>query len=340
MKEILQEVRRWLSEGERVALAVVVAAQRPSPRPVGAWMAVTESGGVAGSVSGGCVEGAVIEAAQEVLSGAPPRRLRFGVVDEEGWEVGLACGGEIEVYVEPLHPLYRTLITSLERGETVALAVELGREGHLLAWPDGRREGDASLAPALEGVFPGPWAGIKPTPQGECFVQVFAPPPTLTLVGAVHLAQALARLAKLLGYRVRVVDPRGVFATRERFPMADEVLVAWPQDALPPEVLRPSDAVVALSHDPKIDIPALEIALRSPVGYVGLLGSRRTQGKRRAALREAGIPEEDLARIHGPVGYDLGDGPEEIALGILAEIVATHNRRSGRSKSAIGDIPS
>ncbi|HEY58152.1 MAG TPA: XdhC/CoxF family protein [Anaerolineae bacterium] len=136
-----------------------------------------------------------------------------------------------------------------------------------------------------------------------------------------------------MGYRVRVVDPRRAFTTAERFPMADEVVVAWPQDALPADALRPSDAVVALAHDPKIDVPALATALRSPVGYVGLLGSRRTQAARRKALREEGLSEEDLARIHGPVGFDLGAAPEEITLGILAEIVATHNGKSGRPKA-------
>lgn len=328
MKEILSEVQTWLEEGETIAVAVVVHAQRPTPRPVGAWMAVSASGKIAGSVSGGCVEGVVFREAQEVLQTQAPKQVTFRVVDEEGWEVGLACGGEMSVYIEPFAPAHRTLLDALARGETVAWAVHLDGAGHLLAWPDGRQEGRADLAPALEGAFPGPLAERRATPMGACFVQVFAPPPTLTIVGAVHLAQILARLAKIMGYRVRVVDPRRAFATAERFPMADEVLVAWPQEALPADALRPSDAVVVLSHDPKIDVPAMATALHSPVGYVGLLGSRRTQAMRRNALREEGLSEEALARIHGPVGYKIGEAPEEIALGILVEMVATRNRRT------------
>ncbi|HEY74937.1 MAG TPA: XdhC family protein [Thermoflexia bacterium] len=326
MKEILPDLTRWLASGERVALATVIRAQGPSPRPVGACLAVTASGKMAGSVSGGCVEGAVFREAQAVLEGAPPKRLRYGVADEGGWEVGLACGGTIEIYLEPLAPIHERLLEALRADETVALVTRLDGGGHLLAWPDGQMEGDRSLADELETAFPGPLAELRPSPQGDRFVQVFAPPPTLTIVGAVHLAQPLVRLAQVLGFRVRVVDARRVFATRDRFPTADELVVAWPKEALGPDHLRPSDALVVLTHDPKFDVPALEIALRSPVGYIGLLGSQSTQARRKKALKERGFTEKDLARIHGPVGLDVGNSPEEIALGILAEIVAHRNR--------------
>ena len=326
MKDILPDLIRWLEAGERIALATVVRSQGPSPRPVGSHLAVTASGKMAGSVSGGCVEGAVVREAEEVLQGAPPKRLRYGVVDEGGWEVGLACGGTIEIYLEPLAPIHERLLEALQADETVALVTRLDGGGHLLARPDGRTEGDPSLADELPTAFPGPLAQLRPHPEGDRFVQVFAPPPILTIVGAVHLAQPLVRLAQVMGFRVRVVDGRRFFATRERFPTADELVVAWPQEAIRPEHLRPSDALVILTHDPKFDVPALEVALRSRVGYIGLLGSKSTQERRRAALRERGFTDEDLARIHGPVGLDLGDAPEEIALGILAEIVAHRNR--------------
>jgi len=331
MREILSDLNRWLAGGEPVALATVVWAQGPSPRPVGSHMAVTGSGQMAGSVSGGCVEGAVIQEAEEVLSGGPPKRLRYGVVDEGGWEVGLACGGTIEVYLEPLGPIHRRLLEALGSDEMVALVTRLDGGGHLLAWPDGRMEGDTTLAPEAEHLFPGPLAELHPHPEGDRFVQVFAPPPTITIVGAVHLAQPLVRLAQVMGFRTRVVDGRRAFATRERFPTADELVVAWPQEALTPRHLRPQDAVVILTHDQKFDVPALEAALRSPVGYIGLLGSRTTQDKRKRALAERGFSAGEMARIHGPVGLDLGgETPEEIALEILAEIVAVRNRGAER----------
>lgn len=328
MKEIADDLERWISAGESIVLATVVWSEGPSPRPVGACLGITASGKMSGSVSGGCIEGAVFREAQEVLEGAPPKRLRYGVVDEGGWEVGLACGGSVEVYVEPFTPAHRRLLDALRADETVALITRLDGGGHLVAWPDGRMEGDRSLAEELETAFPGPLAELRPSPKGDRFVQVFAPAPTLTIVGAVHLAQSLVRLAQVLGFRVRVVDARRAFATRERFPTADELVIGWPREVLTAEHLRPADALVILTHDPKFDVPALEIALRSQVGYIGLLGSKSTQERRRTALRELGFTEKDLARVHGPVGLDLGDAPEEIALGILAEIVATRNRRA------------
>lgn len=329
MREISDELSLWLASGERVALATVVRADGPSPRPPGARMAVTISGHMAGSVSGGCVEGAVFEEAQRVLAGEPPRRLRYGVTDETGWEVGLACGGTIEVYVEPLAQVHHRLLGALEVEESVGLATRLDGRGHLLAWPDGRLEGDRRLATALTPLFPGPAAELQSSPQGDVFLEIMTPPPTLTIVGAVHIAVPLVRLAQTLGFRTRVVDARRAFANRERFPTADQLVVGWPQDNLRAERLGPQDYVVILSHDPKFDVPALQIALRSQAGYVGLIGSRRTQAKRQAALREAGLSEVELARIHGPVGLDLGGRePAEIALAILAEIVAVrHGRR-------------
>ncbi len=333
MREILDDLNRWLAAGERIALATVVWAEGPSPRPPGSRLAVTGSGQMAGSVSGGCVEGAVFEEAQSVLSGGPPKRLRYGVVDETGWEVGLACGGTIEVYVEPLVEVHRHLLAALEAEETVVLVTRLDDSGggHLLAWPDGHLEGDTTLAPEVESVFPEPLAERRSRTEGDLFVQVFAPPPTIVIVGAVHVAMPLVVLAQTLGFRVRVVDARRAFATRARFPTVDELIVAWPQETLRAEELGPQHYVVILSHDPKFDLPALQSALRSRAAYVGLIGSRTTQAKRKAALREEGFGEAELARIHGSVGLDLGGRePAEIALAILAEIIAVrHGRRGG-----------
>jgi len=330
MREIKADLARWLADGERIALATVVWAEGSSPRPLGSRLAMTGSGRMAGSVSGGCVEGTVFEEAHSVLAGGPPQRLRYGVTDESGWEAGLACGGTIEVYVEPLAEVHRQLLAALEAEETVALATRLDGRGHLLAWPDGRLEGDCTLAPALAALFPGPAAELQRGPEGDVFAEIFAPPPTVVIVGAVHVAVPLVGLAQTLGFRTRVVDARRAFATRERFPTADELVVAWPQDALKAEKLGAQDYVVILSHDPKFDVPALQIALRSRAAYVGLIGSRTTQAKRKAALREEGFGEAELARIHGPVGLDLGGRePAEIALAILAEIVAVRHGRRG-----------
>lgn len=331
MREIANDLRRWLSAGEQIALATVVWAEGPSPRRVGSRMAVTASGQMTGSISGGCVEGTVFQAAQAVLAGGQPQRLSYGTVDETGWEAGLACGGRIQVYVEPLAEAHRRLLGALKTEETIALATRLGGDGHLLAWPDGRLEGDRSMASELSTLFPGPAAELR----GDLFLQVLAPPPALVVVGAVHLAQSLVSLAQTLGFRVRVVDARRVFAAPERFPTADELVVAWPHKALTPQQLRPQDAVVVLTHDRKFDLPALKAALHSPVGYIGLLGSQNTQAKRKAALREMGFDEAALARIHGPVGLDLGGRePAEIALAILAEIIAVQHGRSGGALSA------
>lgn len=328
MREILQDVRRWLAADESIALATVVWTEGSSPRPPGSRLAVTGSGQIAGSVSGGCVEGDVFREAQDVLAAEAPKRLQYSAVDEEGWQVGLACGGAMEVFVEPWKEVHRQLLEALEGEQTVALATHLEGAGHALAFPDGEVQGDPSLASELMALFPGPATELRRRPEGDLFLEVFARPATLTIIGAVHIAVPLVTMARVLGFHVRLVDARQTFATRERFPDVDELIVAWPQKALPAGCLRPNDAVVVLTHDPKFDVPALEAALKSSVGYVGLLGSPTTQTKRRAALKDRGLSSEDLARIHGPVGLDLGGRqPAEIALAILAEIVAEHNAR-------------
>jgi xanthine dehydrogenase accessory factor len=331
MREIADDLARWMTDGEQVALATVIRAHGPSPRPPGSQMAVSASGEMAGSVSGGCVEGAIVEESRSVLEGGPSKRLRYGVTDEMAWEVGLACGGTIEVYLETLADAHTRVLETIGEDEECALATWVGGRGHLVGWPDGRREGDDALSPALASAFPGPLAELRQCPVGEIFVQVFSPPPTLIIVGAVHIAIPLVKLAQAVGYHVRVVDPRRTFATRQRFPTADEIDLRWPQDALKVEELGPQHAIVILSHDPKFDVPTLAIALRSRAGYVGLLGSPITQAKRRKALAEEGFGDGELSRIHGPVGLDLGGRhPSEIALAVMAEIVADRHGRRGR----------
>jgi xanthine dehydrogenase accessory factor len=331
MREILEDLNRWLVADESIALATVIQAEGSSPRPVGSRMAITQSGRMTGSVSGGCVEGDVFREAQEVMAAGEARRLHYAAVDEEGWEVGLACGGTIEIFVEPLAEAHHLLIEALQREEAVGLATSLDGSGHLVAWPDGRLHGDRSLASRLmallePGQSPSAMAELIDAPESAVFLEIFARPPTLTIVGAVHVAMPLVTMARELGFHVRLVDARRAFATRDRFPDADELIVAWPQEALDPQDLRPEDAFVVLTHDPKFDVPALEIALRSSVGYIGLLGSTKTQEKRHAGLRDRGFENVDLARIHGPVGLDLGGRrPAEIALAILAEIIAVQN---------------
>ena len=326
MRAILGDLQRWRVAEESIALATVVWASGSSPRPVGSRMAVTVSGQMAGSVSGGCVEGAVSREAQAILAGRGPKRLRYDAVDEDGWEVGLACGGAIEVFVEPFKAIHRELLDALRGGERVALATRLDGSGHTLVLEKGEVRGDHSLVPELMALLPGPATQLRRRPEGDVFLEVFTRPATLTVVGAVHIAVPLVEMAKVLGFHVRLLDARRAFATRDRFPDVDELVVAWPRDGLHPEYLRPEDAVVVLTHDPKFDVPALEVALNSSVGYVGLLGSSTTQAKRHAALKEKGFSDAELARIHGPVGLDLGGRrPAEIALAILAEIVAERN---------------
>ncbi len=343
MRELAAQILRWVEDGERVALATVVSVEGSSPRPAGARMAVTASGGVAGSISNGCVEGAVYNEIQETLAADQPRHVQYGIPDERAWEVGLSCGGSIDVYVECLAKVHVDLLHALACGETVALATHLGSGHHLALWPDGRRVGvEEALAPwidALNGLFPGPGAELRSSATSdwrECvFLEVFVPPPVLVIVGAVHIAVPLVSLAQALGFRVCVIDPRRVFATCERFPTADELTVAWPQKALQSEEFGPRHALAILSHDPKFDLPTLRIALRSEAGYIGLIGSRSTQADRRAALREDGFTDEELERIHGPIGLDLGGRePQEIALAVLAEIVAVRHGTTGGMLSA------
>ncbi len=343
MRTLLSTIDGWLAAGEPVALATVIATWGSAPRPVGAKMAVSGGGGVAGSVSGGCVEAAVIQAALDCLADGRPLRLGFGVADETAWGLGLACGGEIAVLVQPLDlAWYEPVRQRLQRDEPVALITVVDSGDPDFGRPVIADEGGALMPPALlsrsasvqaalrEAVAAGKTAvHALPDREGEpvtVLIDVMRPPFQLVMVGAVHIAVTLVELAAALGLRTVVVDPRQAFATRDRFPRADRLVVDWPDQAFAAVGLTADTAVAVLSHDPKIDEPALVLALNSPAFYVGALGSRATQAARRERLLQQGVEAPQLARLRGPIGLDIGaHTAEEIALSILAEVVAARN---------------
>jgi xanthine dehydrogenase accessory factor len=343
VKEVLDELQLWTQRGERIALATVIAVRRSAPRPPGAKMAVSELGEIAGSVSGGCVEGAVVDVAERVLAGEPPRLLHFGIADEEGWEVGLPCGGEIDVWVQAYAPgEFERIARAGGRAAEVTLIEGPNSGAKLLVEPDGVRSGSLG-APELDDeaaqlAGEALWTE-EPRRHGSLFIDVVAPSPRLILFGAVDVASALCRLARAADWRPYVVDPRAAFATPARFPDAEEVIVAWPAEAF--ERLGgvdPATSIAVLTHDPKLDDAALELALRSSARFVGAMGSRRAQATRRERLLAAGVTEEQLSRLAAPLGLDLGAlSREETALSILAEIVAVrHGHDGGRLSAATG----
>jgi xanthine dehydrogenase accessory factor len=311
VREVLAELNQWTQEGEEVALATVVETWGSSPRPLGSKMLVTRSGKMAGSVSNGCIEGAVFQEAQDVLKSGKPKLAAFGVTDDVAFEVGLACGGHIEVFIQPLVDVHRRLIEMLNRDEPATLRTNL---------VNGQAELVMGAASRTE----------LPQRDGDSFSEPFRRPAHLVIVGGIHIAIPLHRLAKLMGYRVTVIDARAKFATKERFPQADEVMVGWPDEAMKKIAVDKSTYVVVLTHDPKFDLPALRSVLKHDAGYIGAIGSRKTNQNRFDALRKEGFTEEQLSRVHGPIGLDLGGrGAEETALGILAEITAVRFGGSG-----------
>ncbi len=347
MKEILADLDRWQAQGEAIALATVVAAHGSSPRPPGARFAVTRSRRMTGSVSGGCVESDVFERAMEVLDAGRPAIATYEVAGEEDLGVGLSCGGSIDVLIEAFaaDDAWISARTAIEEERPAVLAIcttpgpLLGRKLALLA--DGRRV--SSIDPALDAqvadqagclLLPGGTRDLTLLRRGEVvrvFVEAFPAAPRLYVVGATHAAVALCRMAKVAGFRVAVIDARGAYATPERFVEADDLVVDAPGPALDRARLDSSCFVVVLTHDPKFDLPALSSALRTPACYVGAIGSRATHAQRVARLREQGLSEEEIARIHAPIGLDLGGrSPEEMAVAILAEMIAVRHRRDAR----------
>src|SRR6266511_924890 len=313
MREIVPDIKRWRARGDgRIAVATVVAARGSAPRPIGSKLAVSEQGELAGSVSGGCVENEVYEESRAVLGGGPPKLLSYGISDEQAWSVGLPCGGEIDVFVEQLTwAELDPLLELVERNERAVSSTVI----------EGDAIGERALSPGELGR-----TGVR----DNVFYEAFGPPPRLLVFGAVDTAQALCAAAKQLGWRTIVADARGKFATKERIPSADELLVAWPQEAIAGVEPAYPTAVVVLTHDDKFDVPAIQGALTTEAFYIGALGSRRNQERRRERLLEAGVEEHELERVSGPSGLDIGaDTPAETALSILGEILATRAGRDG-----------
>jgi xanthine dehydrogenase accessory factor len=328
---VLREALAWVAEGRSAALATVVATWGSSPCAVGARLAVDESGHFIGSVSGGCIEGDVLVNAEEAIAAGAPRLLEF---DAGGgvWAPGLACGGRLKVLVEPLSEVsaLERIAAGLDRGrETAALVdVRSGARSEIEAGalPDGL--GEADRRACVEALGRGADA-LLDLSTGQYFLEFWRSPPRLFVIGAVHIAQALAPMATLAGYRVALVDPRAAFAASERFPCVT-LRAEWPDAFFARVPLDSRCAVVALSHEPRIDDPALVAALRSPAFYIGALGSRGNAERRRDRLRALGFSEEALARVHGPVGLSIGAlSPAEIAIAVMAEMTAV--LRQGRA---------
>jgi len=315
----------WISGHQTVAMATVTRTWGSAPRPAGSQMAVREDGAFVGSVSGGCIEGAVIGEAQASLHDGRPRNLKFGVTNEEAWAVGLACGGTIEVNVTPVtqapeRATLAALNNARDEKRAAVLATELQTGRTRLIYPD--EAGSSTLADAAKNAARHDESVSVEAEGSTWFLTVFNPPLDLAIIGAVHIAQPLARMASLADYAVRVIDPRTAFATEERFPGV-ALSHVWPDEALAAKPLTGRSAIVALTHDPKLDDPALTVALRSPAFYIGALGSKQTHAKRLERLKEAGFSDAELARIHGPIGLKIGaKSVAEIAVSVLGEMTA------------------
>jgi xanthine dehydrogenase accessory factor len=353
VREVLPELLGWWRDGKSVGVGTVIATFRSAPRPPGASMLVGPDGTAVGSVSGGCVEGAVYELGQSVVESGQPVLQRYGISDDDAFAVGLTCGGILDVYVEKVDratfPELGEVADDIEAGRPVAVAtvVEhpdpalLGRraiirpEGVSGASLGSERIDAAVHDDALGLLAAGHSETLTYGPDGErrgegmrVFVAAFAPKPRMLVFGAIDFAAAVARIGSFLGYHVTVCDARPVFATNSRFPEADEVVVQWPHKFLKKELeegrIDRRTVICVLTHDPKFDVPLLEVALRLPeVAYVGAMGSRRTHDDRNARLKEAGLTDDEIARLSSPIGLDLGARtPEETAISIAAEVIA------------------
>lgn len=352
MREVLSQIVRWWESGRTFGLATVVNTFHSAPRPPGASMAVFGEE-AEGSVSGGCVEGAVYELAREVVASGTPVLRRYGVSDDDAFSVGLTCGGILDVFVEPVSretfPELGEVAGSVRGREPVAVATVLSGPGAVGArrviWPE-RSSGslgvsrlDEAVDDDARGMLAQGSTGIRRYgARGErrlddlsVFVHSFAPPPRMLVFGAIDFAAAVARIGKFLGYHVVVCDARPVFATTKRFPEADEVIAKWPHDYLSSITVDERTAICVLTHDPRFDVPLLEVALRTPAGYVGAMGSRRTHEDRLVRLARAGLDEVELKRLRSPIGLDLGARtPEETAVSIAAELIQLRWGGSGQ----------
>jgi xanthine dehydrogenase accessory factor len=363
VRDVLDELYDWWGKDEPVGMVTVVDTWRSAPRPAGATMLVGPDGTAVGSISGGCVEGAAYELARQVVEEGEPALTRYGISDEDAFSVGLTCGGLLDVYAERIDqqrfPELGEVAAEIRAGHPVAVVTcvkvpdsgdpERRKGRHLIVWPD-RTKGSLGLerldqavtddargllASGRTGVLRYGYDGERRLDDLQVFVASYAAPPRMIVFGAIDFAAAVARIGTFLGYRVTVCDARPVFATRRRFPDADEVVVAWPHKYLRAEAdagrVDERTVVCVLTHDPKFDAPALEVALRLPLAYVGAMGSRRTHDDRLERLRALDLTEQDLAKLASPIGLDLGARtPEETAVSIAAEIIAA--RWGGRGE--------
>jgi xanthine dehydrogenase accessory factor len=359
VRDILDPITKWWDANETFGLATVVQTFSSAPREPGAAMAVSPDGEVVGSVSGGCVEGAVYELASEVTGSGRPVLRRYGISDNDAFAVGLTCGGIIDIFVEPASrqrfAALGEIAEAVRTGTPVAVATIIEGPGEIgsrrIIWEGERSERslgagerlDAAVDDDARGMLAQGLTGVRRYgPDGErrrdelaVFVQSFAPAPRMLVFGAIDFAAAVAKAGKFLGYRVTVCDARPVFATASRFPDADEVITDWPHRYLSGISTDERTVICVLTHDPKFDVPLLEVALRVPAAYIGAMGSRRTHDDRLARLREAGVAEADIARLRSPTGLDLGARtPEETAIAIAAELIQLRWGGSGRPLTA------
>jgi xanthine dehydrogenase accessory factor len=342
MDEIIRTLKNWIKEGKQAAIAIVVNKKGSAMRPVGAKIAICADGSILGSVSGGCVESAVIEEARDCMRSGQPKLLHYGVSDDTAWSVGLMCGGEIDILLLPIEnngedgidhfviekiddlqekrqPFMLLIqLSELRFGQTCILENERGKiDPNTAAWVE------RSLFPQLEEMGRTETSGIVEMQTGRVYVDVSNPAPRLVILGAVHVAMALVKMAKELGIYTVVIDPRKTFATNERFPGVDEMLTDWPLDGFKKIDLNSEDYVLLMTHDDKFDMPAASAALHTNVKYIGMLASKTTRERRFNLLKEEGFAKEQVEKIHAPVGLDIGARtPEEIALAVLAEIIA------------------
>ena len=319
---ILRSAQDWLARDGKVALATVVDTWGSAPVPVGGQLVISADGKFEGSVSGGCIEGEVITAAEDVLDDGKPRTLSFGVEDETAWSVGLPCGGQVKVYLERLDEktggigFVERLRSASDSREGLVLSTRLS-DGQRSIFERGTPNLDADVAERMRSGE----SKLLQTPEGEVFVQALLPPARIVVIGATHIAQIVCELARLAGYEIHVIDPRTAFASETRFPGV-KIMAEWPQDTLPRIGLDPYTAMVVVAHVSHIDDEALKLALKSDVLYIGALGSRRNHAKRKERLLAAGVSQEDFARIKCPIGLDIGaQTPAEIAISIMAEVI-------------------
>jgi xanthine dehydrogenase accessory factor len=358
VRDILNTITKWWEAEETFGLATIVRTFRSAPRDPGAALAVEKDGVVIGSVSGGCVEGAVYELASEVAASGEPVLETYGVSDNDAFAVGLTCGGILDIFVEQINkttfPELGQIAAAVDDGEPVAVAMVISGPGQVGArrviWGDTARPSTGSLGAGdrldaavdddvrgmlAQGITAVRRYGEHGERRGDelaVFVNSFAPAPNMYVFGAIDFAAAVARVGKFLGYHVTVCDARPVFATRSRFPDADEVVVDWPHRFLAGADVDARTVIAVLTHDPKFDVPVLEVALRTPAGYIGAMGSRRTHEDRLERLRAVGMSEAELARLRSPIGLDLGARtPEETAVSIAAELIQLRWGGTGRA---------